>query len=432
MAITYATLFNTGPLVWQQNVAKAAVLSTVTAQVAWPLTLVSTPEHDDLRRNGSATFSAMVSAQASIIDAALAFHQSSWMPYAARYIRDQETYWDAITTDQGIFARFLISAMLTDAQTIDASAPSVAAPVKAYNSQGNGTISMAVNSDTATLKELLLEGHVECECISAGFSIQNAERWVLRWRGKDPRTGATITRTSASRNGAQAFTTGIRYFDVQATAYPGTGISPSARDIIPQRGGAIHTGLNILISAPTYTPTEGSGDADSVMTAVSVNLIDGAKSNLTRRNVTYLYDTTNAAFGTFYLRIVKDGSNYNFTWYQDSGFLVALTNTITLTTAAGTATQTWTVAATNPESTTLGGQLPVGANFCSATVAAGSLTQSATVTYTANLPWAVGDKWVAEATNTYAGIYQRFFVEEMGYALPSNAAGGETIADPTA
>ena len=433
MAINYTELFEeltaNGCLIWRDSVMKAGVTTARTAQQTFQSQVNESttrlPEHAGMSLSGDSVYEAEIAGYGAVQDQAASFAAGAWVAYAARYIRENDSSSEGIQATLPDVAQALVQNMLDDTNEVDASVPSVSAVRYQENNQGDGTATIVVNSDS-TLAELPLAGTVMLRCIAAGFSIQNEERWRLEWKGTSPRTGLEITRYSQSKD----FKTGTRYFDVAASFNPGIGLSPSARFQIPQRGGSIHTGLNILISAASYASPGETGDVDSAFATYSVMTKVGTKTNCTRRNTTYVWHTSNPN-GTIYLRVVKDGSNYNCTWYQDTNLTVALTETKVFT-AATSGTQSWLAAATNPEVFLPGGHLTTSDYFISAVVTGSSLTQSAQITLTVNLPWAVGDVISCEVTNAYGGLVERFFVEELGFALPANSSSTEEIADPSA
>ena len=408
--------------------AVAQVLTDRASQQTFGTTVLEAtervPEHDLMLAASHRVYGGALSGEAAVQGAVVDFALDAWLKYAVRYLTDNGNVEVSSRTLDDTFVSALVGQAYADAQTIDASVPTAGAvSYDVPNNQGNGTATIAINSDT-TLAELALAGDIILECLGGSFAQQNAEPWVARWYGVNPRTGEKGYRTSQSRN----FVTGTRYYDVQSSVDLPASENPDPRWQRSVRGQAIHTGLNILVSTPSYDDTSESGDTDLAYASYSLQKVDGAKSNVTKRNSTFTGHASNR-HGAIYLRTIKDGANYSATWYKDSGFVTALTETLVFT-AATAGTQTWKAAATNPEHQNFGGHLTTASNFISATVTGANFTASTTVTLLCYLPWGRGDKIFCPITNAYGGKLARFLVQELGFCLPVNSAGGETITDP--
>jgi len=424
MAITYnGQLFQDLKLIiaeWNTAVTNLATLRTNEGVF---LTTVNeatlrTEEHVPMGTAGGNVFSVGKQGHNSVMSQSVRFAQNEWIAYAAKHMSDNGVL---TVTDRTLanVLNVLFTNMTLDTETIDASVPTISAvTVDDTNNQGDGTITVAINGDT-TRAELALAGELVLRCVSAGFSVQNQEVWQLEHTTTNPRTALEQTRVSPTR-----IVTGES--DVEDVVEDAQNLP------VPQVGGSIHTGAIVNITTPSYNTVVESGDTLNAFTNYNVQAKDGTKSNLTRDNTTFVGGGANGN-GTISLNCVRTAGapvNWALTWYRETTLDTALSDTISFDEGDGDQTLTWKPAATNPE---VGVFLSTADNFIQADID-DSAIQVGVATFrvdvTAPLPWGIGDKAEATITNAYGGVISRFFTQELGYPLPVNNAGTETITDP--
>lgn len=387
-------------------------------------------EHDVMSDIGADTFRILLQGDVNGMNAFSNFAVNAWNQFIGRKLSGEPgigPVTDALFDEK---LRVMIGDMLDNTETVLSNGISIdgaTTPAGGIN-QGSGTATAVLNLE-ATLQQLARNGTYVAEVTEAGFGRQNSERFQLYLKDTDKLTGQDVRVVSA----VTGFRAGIEFEDVRSID---TGKRDDPRLQLWAPLPSMHSGLiwNILLPPYDTLILVGNPGAPPVWSAIKFTTVEGTKTNLSKRNTTWLPNTAPAQNGRSFLRCLRVGGApvvWNFQWFRDAAFTEPNSNVIVYEEGDGDSTLFWTTNIENGEHSNNGGHLATEDIFASAFIDDSQLQlQGATftVTVTAHLPFAVRDKFEIAVTNDEASKLQTLANEILGVALPHS--GTPTITDP--